>query len=126
MTIVNRMVELLTEKRMQKKELATKIGVAPSTLQSWIARGEDFPAQYVMPICKVLGVSAEKLLEGLDVPLPEIPDDYMQVTEEERFLLETLRGLDREGVIVVTSKAVEEARRVRSLQSNKPVDGRVG
>ena len=55
-----------------------------------------------------------------------IPEDYMQVTEEERFLLETLRGLDREGVIVVTSKAVEEARRVRSLQSNKPVDGRVG
>lgn len=125
MTIVNRMVELLTEKRMQKKELATKIGVAPSTLQSWIARGEDFPAQYVMPICKVLGVSAEKLLEGLDVPLPEIPDDYIQLSDEERFLIDALRSLDHEGVIVVTNKAVEEMRRVRAMQGNG-ADIRIG
>jgi hypothetical protein len=55
-----------------------------------------------------------------------IPDDYVQITAEERFLLDTLRNLDREGVIVVTNKAVEEARRVRSAQGNASVDGRVG
>lgn len=114
------------EKRVKQIEMAKRLEIPQSTLATWLSRGEDFPAQYVIPICKVLGVSPEMLLEGSDVPLALIPDDYMQVTEEERFLLETLRGLDREGVIVVTSKAVEEARRVRSLQSNKPVDGRVG
>ena len=80
----------------------------------------------MIPICGILGISAEKLLEGRDVPLPVIPDDYVQITAEERFLLDTLRNLDREGVIVVTNKAIEEARRVRSAQGNASVDGRVG
>lgn len=110
MTIANRLNELIAEKRIQKKQLAERIGVAASTLNTWLSRGEDFPAQYVIPICGVLGISAEKLLEGRDVPLPVIPDDYVQITAEERFLLDTLRNLDREGVIVVTNKAIEEAR----------------
>ena len=126
MTIAKRLSELMHEKRVKQIEMAKRLEIPQSTLATWLSRGEDFPAQYVIPICKVLGVSPEMLLEGSDVPLALIPEDYMQVTEEERFLLETLRGLDREGVIVVTSKAVEEARLVRSLQSNKPVDGRVG
>ena len=109
MTIANRLNELIAEKRIQKKQLAERIGVAASTLNTWLSRGEDFPAQYVIPICGVLGISAEKLLEGRDVPLPVIPDDYVQITAEERFLLDTLRNLDREGVIVVTNKAIEEA-----------------
>ena len=125
MTIVNRLEELLAEKRMQKKELATQIGIAPSTLQSWVTRGEDFPARYVMPICNALGLSAEKLLEGLDVPLPEIPSDFIKLSDEERFLIDTLRGLDREGMIVVTNKAIEEMRRVRSMQGNG-ADVRIG
>ena len=126
MTIANRLNELIAEKRIQKKQLAERIGVAASTLNTLLSRGEDFPAQYVIPICGVLGISAEKLLEGRDVPLPVIPDDYVQITAEERFLLDTLRNLDREGVIVVTNKAIEEARRVRSAQGNASVDGRVG
>lgn len=126
MTIAQRLNELIAEKRIQKKQLAAGIGVAASTLNTWLSRGEDFPAQYVMPICNILNISAEKLLEGRNVPLPAIPDDYVQISEEERFLLETIRNLDREGVIVVTNKAIEEARRVRSAQGNAPVDGRVG
>lgn len=125
MTIANRLNELIAEKRIQKKQLAERIGVAASTLNTWLSRGEDFPAQYVIPICNVLEISAEKLLEGRDVSLPKIPNDYVQLSEEERFLIDTIRGLDREGVIVVNNKAVEEARRVRSAQGNT-ADGRVG
>lgn len=126
MTIANRLNELIAEKRIQKKQLAERIGVAASTLNTWLGRGEDFPAQYVIPICRVLEISAERLLEGRDVPLPVIPEDYVQINEDERFLLDTLRSLDREGVIVVTNKAVEEARRVRAAQGNALADGRVG
>lgn len=125
MTIAKRLNELIAEKRIQKKQLAERIGVAASTLNTWLSRGEDFPAQYVIPICNVLEISAEKLLEGRDVSLPKIPNDYVQLSEEERFLIDTIRGLDREGVIVVNNKAVEEARRVRSAQGNT-ADGRVG
>lgn len=126
MTIANRLNELILERRIQKKQVAAEIGVPASTLNTWFSRGEDFPAQYVIPLCKVLKVSPEKLLEGRDVPLPEIPDDYVQLNEEERFLLDTIRGLDREGVIVVTNKAIEEARRVRAMQGNRANDDRVG
>lgn len=126
MTIANRLNELIREKRVIKKELSAKIGVAQSTLQTWLGRGEDFPAQYVMPLCRALGVSPEYLLEGVSVPLPEIPDDYVQVTAEEKFLIDAIRGLDHEGVIVVTNEAIKEARRVRSAQGNGASDGRVG
>lgn len=126
MTIAERLNELILERRIQKKQVAAQIGVPASTLNTWFARGEDFPAQYVIPLCKVLNISPERLLEGRDVPLPEIPDDYVQLSEEERFLLDTIRGLDREGVIVVTNKAIEEARRVRSAQGNRASDDRVG
>ncbi len=126
MTIANRLNELILEKRIQKKQVAAEIGVAASTLNTWLSRGEDFPAQYVIPLCRVLDISAEKLLEGRDVPLPQIPDDYVQLSEEERYLLDTIRCLDREGVIVVTNKAIEEARRVRIAQGNRTSDDRVG
>lgn len=126
MTIANRLSELLREKKVQQKQLAQSLGISPSTVNTWLSRGEDFPAQFVMPICKILNISAEKLLEGRDVPLPTIPEDYVQLSEEERFLLDTIRGLDREGVIVVTNKAIEEARRVRSAQGNRAGDSRVG
>lgn len=126
MTIANRLNELILERRIQKKQVASMIGVPASTLNSWFSRGEDFPAQYVMPLCKILHVSPEKLLDGQDVPLPDIPDDYVRLSEEERFLVDTIRQLDREGTIVVTNKAIEEARRVRAAQGNRSNEDRVG
>ncbi len=126
MTIVNRLNELISERKLVKKELAASIGVPQSTLQTWLDRGEDFPARYIVPLCNVLKISTDKLLSGIDTPLPEIPKDYVQLSEDERYLLDTMRGLDREGVVLVTSKAVEEARRVRAGQGNGAADGRVG
>lgn len=126
MTIAKRLADFMAEKRVQQKQLAAQIGISASTLNSWLTRGESFPAQYVVPICNALDISVEMLLEGREVPLPKIPDDYEKLTEDERYLLETVRGLDREGVIVVTNKAVEEARRVRSAQGNRTNDNRVG
>lgn len=126
MTIANRLNELIAERRIQKKQIASKIGVPASTMNSWFARGEDFPAQYVIPLCKILHVSPEKLLDGQDVPLADIPDDYVQLNDEERFLVDTIRCLDREGVIVVTNKAIEEARRVRAAQGSRANEDRVG
>lgn len=126
MTIVNRLNQLIRERNIVKKEFAAEIGIPQSTLQTWLGRGEDFPAQYIIPICSVLQISPEKLLEGRDVPLPQIPSDYVQLTGDERFLLDTFRGLDREGAIVVTNEAIKEARRVRTMQGNGSTDGRVG
>lgn len=116
MTIANRLNELCKAKKMQKKVLAERIGVAASTFNTWIGRGEDFPAQYVMPICEALEITPMHLLTGDASPLPKIPEDYVKLDESERFLVDTYRSLDREGRVVVENKAVEEARRVRSEQ----------
>ena len=124
MTIANRLAELIREKKVIKKELAEKIGVAQSTLATWLGRGEDFPAQYVMPLCRALGVSPECLLEGSAASSPTIPSDYVQITEDERFLLQAVRSLDREGVIVVTNEAIKEARRVRAARGDGASDVR--
>ncbi len=123
MTIANRLNDLIIERRIIKKELAAQIGVPQSTLQTWLGRGEDFPAQYVIPLCRILKIAPEYLLEGIEGALPIIPSDYVQVSNDERFLLDTIRSLDREGIIVVTHAAIEEARRVRSNAGNDARDG---
>lgn len=126
MTIAKRLADIISDKRIVKKELAAEIGVAQSTLQTWLGRGEDFPAQYVMPLCRALEVSPEYLLEGVEVPLPEIPEEYIKVTDDERFLLESFRSLDREGMVVVTNEAIKESRRSRTAQGGGSSNGRVG
>lgn len=126
MTISNRVSEIIKENGIVKKDLAAKVGVSPSTLQTWLDRGEDFPARYIVPLCSALEVTADYLLSGVESPLPKIPSDYVQLSDDERFLLDTVRGLDREGAVVVTNKAIEESRRVRIGQGNGAIDGRVG
>ena len=105
MTIANRLNLLCQQKGIKKKALAEKIGVAQSTLQTWISRGQDFPAQFVVPICDVLGVTPLMLLSGAN-------EQY--TSEEEQYLLDLFRTLDHEGRVVVVNKAIEESRRIQS------------
>ena len=125
MTIVERLIELIAERKIVKKDFAAKIGIPQSTLQTWLSRGEDFPAAYVVPICRELKISPDKLLLGDDVPLPEIPDDYVRLSQDERYLLDLFRKLDHEGMIVVTNDAIKELRRVRAAQGHGTSEGRV-
>lgn len=118
-TICERVLDLLKERKMGKKELAVAVGVPQTTMQTWLQRGEDFPARYVVPVADALGVSISRILYGTDSEPARIPDDYIQLNEDERMLIETVRSLDREGVFVVTSRAIEESRRVRSTNQGK-------
>lgn len=104
MTIANRLNELCRQYGVKKMILAEKIGVPQSTLQSWLARGDDFPAKYVMPICEVIGVDPVTLLSGAE--------SYV-TSKEEQYLVDLYRTLDHEGRIVVVNKAIEETRRIR-------------
>lgn len=121
LTPTQRMNDVLQRKHIQKKVLADAIGVPPTTLQSWINRGVDFPASYTIPIADVLGVHPLWLLSGADVLPPKIPDGFVELKEDEYFLLETYRNLDREGRVVVSNKAVEEMRRLKAELGNAPI-----
>ena len=123
MTICGRVLEILNSKKMARKDLANAIGVPVTTLQTWLQRGEDFPARYVVPVADHLGVSTARLLYGTESEPPVIPEDYIQLNDDERMLIKMVRSLDREGVFVVTSRAIEESRRVRnSAQGKTPVE----
>lgn len=110
MTIAKRLNELCRIKGVRKAVLAEKIGVPQSTMQTWIARDEDFPARFVVPISRILGVSPVYLLTGEespdDLPLPPLPEDEMS-------LLTLYRSLPREGRVMVECKAIEEVRRTQ-------------
>ncbi len=118
LTTTQRIDQALIDKHIQKKQLAEKIGVPATTLNSWINRSGDFPASYVVPVAQALEVNPLWLLTGEDHLPPKIPETYVELKEDERFLLETYRSLDREGRVVVSSKAVEELRRAKAEQGN--------
>ena len=123
MTPTQRMNEALVSKHVQKKQLADAIGVPATTLNSWINRGADFPASYIQPIAEFLHVHPLWPITGEEAVLPEIPDTYMELSEEELFLLRTFRSLDQEGRVVVANKAVEELRRVKLEQGSASSQG---
>jgi len=125
-TPTQRMNQALSEKRIQKKILAEKIGVPATTLNSWINRGGDFPASYVVPIAECLGVHPLWLLTGTDIPAPSIPSSFVELKDDEQFLLESFRALDQEGKIVVANKAVEELRRQKLEQGSAGIAGGAG
>lgn len=126
-TIARNLEKIIREKGMTKKGFATQIGISPSTLQTWLDRGEDFPSRYVMPSCLVLGVTPEYLLTGKGVEIL-IPDEYIRLEKEELFLIEKFRALDAEGRVVVLNKEIEEARRLSavSAQGSEELNKRVG
>ena len=119
MNIGERLGIILRDKKMQKKTLAARIGVPQTTLNSWVNRGSDFPSSFIIPLSKALEVSPLYLLTGEDSPDVAIPDDYVRLTPDEQFLLDTVRKLDHFGMVVVTNKAVEELRRALSEQGNE-------
>ena len=118
MTICQRVAARLDELGMARKQLADAAGVAPSTLHTWLFRGEDFPASYIEVFAKTLDCSIAWLVTGEEAPETVIPDDYVQLNDQERFIINALRSLDYEGSIVVQNKAIEEMRRVKTMQGN--------
>jgi len=126
MTPTQRISDTLREKRLQKKDLAAAIGVPPTTLNSWINRGGDFPASFVVPISDFLSVSPLWLLTGADVPVPSIPASFVELKDDELFLIESFRALDQEGRIIVANKAVEELRRYKLEQGSAPLSSSSG
>lgn len=73
MTIQERILKLLERNRRQQKELAAYINVSYSTLNSWLRRNRDIPAQYIIRICRFLSCTPEYLIEGEEKPEQNTP-----------------------------------------------------
>lgn len=104
---------------MTQKTLSEALNVTPSTVNTWFkSDNESIASIYVMPICRLFGITPEELLEGTPASLP---NGYTEVSEDEEKLLGLFRDLDWEGKQIVMSKAIEEHRRGRKVE---PRDGK--
>ena len=66
MTISERIFERLEQLSMTQKEFAQKAGIRQSTISEWKKNRTNPSSDKILAICKVLDVSPEWLLSGVD------------------------------------------------------------
>lgn len=113
MTISARIASLIKERGLLQKTIAETVGVTPSTVNTWIKNdNESIPSSYIMPICRLLDVTPEELLDGTPrVEIREvIPDGYVKLNDTELNLINMLRELSWESQNIVINAAIMERR----------------
>lgn len=76
MTILNRMIQLMENKKIKWADVARHLGVSRSVVGNWKMRGTNPPTEYIVPICELLNVSVEFLLTGTEKENNPIPVFY--------------------------------------------------
>ncbi|SFU66178.1 helix-turn-helix domain-containing protein [Butyrivibrio sp. M55] len=66
MTIRDRIFDKLQEMKITQKEFAKRTGIAESTISDWRKKNTNPTAEKIMIICKVLDVTPEWLLSGIE------------------------------------------------------------
>ena len=66
MTIRDRIFAKLEEKEMTQKEFSERTGISQSTISDWKKKRTNPTTEKIMVICKVLDVSPEWLLSGVE------------------------------------------------------------
>ena len=66
MTISDRIFEKLNEKNMSQREFSEETGISQSTISEWKSKRTNPTSEKIMIICKVLNVTPEWLLSGIE------------------------------------------------------------
>ena len=66
MTISDRIFERIKQLSITQKEFAEKAGIRQSTISEWKKNKTNPSSDKILPICKVLDVTPEWLLSGVD------------------------------------------------------------
>ena len=66
MLIRDRIFDRMAELKMTQKEFSERTGIPQSTVSDWRKKGTNPTAEKLMVICKVLEVTPEWLLSGLE------------------------------------------------------------
>ncbi len=97
MTISERIFERLRQLDMTQKEFAEETGIKQSTISEWKKNGTNPTSDKIMAICKVLKVTPEWLLSGVDKAgrRGSVPD-YMVIDKDSDFgmVLELYKSMD--------------------------------
>lgn len=116
MTINERMFKTMSEKGIKSIDIANHLNITKSVLSNWKNRGTNPPAEYIVPICELLGISIEYLLTGTE---------KNNLTENEKELLESFKFLpDREQIKLIG--IVEDKAKKFKETSEKSSDWKTG
>ncbi len=84
MTILQRMIQLMENKKIKWADIARHLGVSRSVVGNWKMRETNPPTEYIVPICELLNVSVEFLLTGTEKEKNPIPVFYqLSVNKQE-------------------------------------------
>lgn len=64
MKIIDRIENIMEEKKIKQSDLVKKLEVGKTTINSWFSKKSDPKAEYIMKIAELLEVSVEYLLTG--------------------------------------------------------------
>lgn len=92
MTISERILKVIKERKMTQVEFARQVGIAPSTICEWKKKKTNPNADKIMDICNVLQITPEQLLTGkgieeeaeIAIALPEsrfTPQDIRMIND---------------------------------------------
>lgn len=91
MDFSTRLENLLEEHGLTQRQLATKLHIAPSTLNGYLRRGREPEFKILLQLAKFFGVSTDYLLGVTDIRQPVLsPECY---DDKENELLSTYRLL---------------------------------
>lgn len=81
MTINETMFTLMDKKNIKYIDLANHLNVNKTVVSNWKSRGNNPPADYIVPICELLNISVYELLGA----------EEKKLTDQEQLLLEQFR-----------------------------------
>lgn len=99
MTISERILKVLKDRKMTQAEFAKQVGIATSTISEWKKRKTNPTADKIMDICTVLQITPEQLLTGKGI---EDEENIAVASRESRFtpydiqLVQDYHGLKEE------------------------------
>lgn len=95
MTINEKIFYIINEKGLKQSELAKKLQLTTGQITAWKKRGTTPPAEYLINICKFLGISIYELLG----------EEEQELTEEEEQLLNYFRRCNAGNRQIILSAA---------------------
>lgn len=115
MTIGNRVIYLLKQKKLKQKDLAEYLGTKPSTVNGWNQENKNPSSNLIIPICKFLDVPIAYLLTG--------DESYLTDTEINQKFLTAFSQLntDNQDIIIGEIKKLlkEQRQEMAQQQTNQ-------
>lgn len=119
MIFSQRLKGLLQEKGVTWKEVSTVLEIGKNQQKYWEDKDSAPDGKTLAKLCEYFGVTSDYLL-GIDIlkekAMTILDNPALTLTADEKWFIEKLRRLDKEGRTMVESTLIAETRRVEATK----------